>query len=159
MHGFAVDESGQKMSKSIGNVTHPSDIIDKYGVDTLRWFVGFNASSNASVAMKTNALIEAAENVGKLRRTLKFLIGFIDSKAHTTKDLKIDLKKLTYFDKYFLDSLAKFDLEVSISYDERRQTYRLTEFPFRCKLAIRTTTFIGLSPKFLSWKAIYCTFI
>jgi len=39
MHGFTLDEEGRKMSKSLGNVVDPMDIVDKYGADTLRWYV------------------------------------------------------------------------------------------------------------------------
>ena len=44
MHGFTLDEQGRKMSKSIGNVVNPGEVIDKFGADTLRLYVlGANA--------------------------------------------------------------------------------------------------------------------
>jgi len=39
MHGFALDEHGRKMSKSLGNVVEPSEVIDKYGADVLRFYM------------------------------------------------------------------------------------------------------------------------
>jgi isoleucyl-tRNA synthetase len=39
MHGFTLDEKGEKMSKSLGNVVHPEEIIDKYGAEVLRFYV------------------------------------------------------------------------------------------------------------------------
>lgn len=39
MHGFALDEHGRKMSKSIGNVVEPQEVIDKYGADALRFYM------------------------------------------------------------------------------------------------------------------------
>ena len=39
MHGFTLDAGGKKMSKSLGNVVSPIDVIDKYGADTLRAYV------------------------------------------------------------------------------------------------------------------------
>jgi len=39
MHGFALDEHGRKMSKSLGNVVEPSEVIEKYGADVLRFYM------------------------------------------------------------------------------------------------------------------------
>ncbi|MEE8167327.1 MAG: isoleucine--tRNA ligase [Candidatus Hydrothermarchaeales archaeon] len=39
MHGFTLDEKGEKMSKSLGNVVQPEEVIDKYGVEVLRFYV------------------------------------------------------------------------------------------------------------------------
>lgn len=39
MHGFTLDEYGRKMSKSLGNVVDPEDVIKKYGADTLRFYI------------------------------------------------------------------------------------------------------------------------
>ena len=39
MHGFALDERGRKMSKSLGNVVAPEDVVSKYGVDVLRIYI------------------------------------------------------------------------------------------------------------------------
>ena len=48
-HGFVIDENGKKMSKSLGNVISPKDIISKYGADILRIWV---ASSNFNEDIK-----------------------------------------------------------------------------------------------------------
>ena len=42
-HGFVIDEKGKKMSKSLGNIISPKEVIEKYGSDILRIWV---ASSN-----------------------------------------------------------------------------------------------------------------
>ena len=49
IHGFAVDSEGRKMSKSLGNIINPWDLIKEYGVDVLRWYVAKYASSHSIV--------------------------------------------------------------------------------------------------------------
>ncbi|HJK57667.1 MAG TPA: class I tRNA ligase family protein [Methanocorpusculum sp.] len=39
MHGFALDANGKKMSKSLGNVIAPEDVISQFGVDVLRQYI------------------------------------------------------------------------------------------------------------------------
>ena len=39
MHGFVLDENGNKMSKSLGNVVSPEEVIEKYGADVLRFYL------------------------------------------------------------------------------------------------------------------------
>ena len=39
MHGFVLDENGKKMSKSLGNVVSPEEVIEKYGADVLRFYL------------------------------------------------------------------------------------------------------------------------
>ncbi|KAG7272576.1 hypothetical protein CRUP_024365 [Coryphaenoides rupestris] len=82
VHGFAVGEKGDKMSKSLGNVVDPQVVINggtepsspAYGADVLRWWV---AESNvfSEVQIGPTALQAARDGVGKLRNTLRFLLG------------------------------------------------------------------------------------
>lgn len=75
-HGFIKDEDGRKMSKSLGNVINPRDVIDKYGADILRLWV---ASSDYTMDIKIsdNILQQQVEIYRKLRNTLRFLLGNI----------------------------------------------------------------------------------
>ena len=58
VHGFTLDENGNKMSKSLGNVISPHDVVVKkhFGVDVLRWWVAKHASSSASVSVGKECL-------------------------------------------------------------------------------------------------------
>ena len=66
MHGFALDAEGKKMSKSLGNVVNPSDVIEKVGVDVLRLYV--LSSSAPWDDLKFNW-----EGVGTINRAINIL--------------------------------------------------------------------------------------
>ena len=77
-HGFVVDGRGRKMSKSLGNVISPDDILKKYGVDILRlWVV---ASDYYDDLKLDNAILQSqAESYRRIRNTFRFLIGNLNN--------------------------------------------------------------------------------
>ena len=87
-HGFVVDGKGLKMSKSVGNVIAPEDILKKYGADILRIWV---ASSNYAEDLRIDYSIldQHADSYRKIRNTFRFLLGNLNDKYS-----KIDLEKL-----------------------------------------------------------------
>jgi len=78
-HGFVVDGKGVKMSKSIGNVISPEDILKKYGADILRAWV---AASDYTEDLKLDHSIleQHAESYRKIRNTFRFLLGNLNDK-------------------------------------------------------------------------------
>ena len=75
VHGFALDEKGRKMSKSVGNVVHPDAVTQKYGVDVLRWWVAQSVNGSGNLSVGPNVLEECKETLNKLRNTFRFLVG------------------------------------------------------------------------------------
>jgi isoleucyl-tRNA synthetase len=73
-HGFTVDESGRKMSKSLGNVVAPQKVVDTLGADVLRlWIAATDYANEMSVS---DALVQrSADAYRKLRNTARFLLG------------------------------------------------------------------------------------
>jgi isoleucyl-tRNA synthetase len=73
-HGFAVDEEGRKMSKSIGNVVDPQEVIQKYGAEILRLWV---AASDFTEDVRVSSAIlgKTADEYRKIRNTIRFLLG------------------------------------------------------------------------------------
>jgi isoleucyl-tRNA synthetase len=72
-HGFIVDENGQKMSKSIGNVIHPEALIEKYGSDILRlWIININWENEIKVSFKIIEQIN--QEYLKLRNMIRFIL-------------------------------------------------------------------------------------
>jgi isoleucyl-tRNA synthetase len=76
-HGFVLDEQGRKMSKSLGNVTAPREVVDKYGADILRlWVVGSDYSEDLRIGPEI--LKYQADLYRRLRNTLRYLLGALD---------------------------------------------------------------------------------
>ena len=104
-HGFVVDGRGRKMSKSLGNVISPDDILKKYGVDILRlWVV---ASDYYDDLKLDNAILQSqAESYRRIRNTFRFLIGNLND---FTEEEAIDESEFPELEKYLLHRLWEVD--------------------------------------------------
>tara|TARA_B100001250_G_scaffold380530_1_gene372039 strand:+ start:1 stop:1347 length:1347 start_codon:yes stop_codon:yes gene_type:complete len=111
-HGFVVDGKGLKMSKSLGNVIAPDDILKKYGADILRIWV---ASSNYAEDLRIDYSIldQHAESYRKIRNTFRYLLGNINDNFETInlETLKVDdlpeLEKIMLHKIYVLNNNFK----------------------------------------------------
>ena len=113
-HGFVVDGKGLKMSKSLGNVIAPEDILKKYGADILRIWV---ASSNYAEDLRIDYSIldQHADSYRKIRNTFRYLLGNLNDKFE-----EIDLENLDLQD---LPELERFMLNRVYSLNERFTKY------------------------------------
>ncbi len=73
-HGFTVDEEGRKMSKSLGNVIAPQEVIDQYGADILRLWVA-SSDYKKDIRISQNILQQLVEIYRKIRNTSRFILG------------------------------------------------------------------------------------
>lgn len=112
VHGFVVDENGKKMSKSLGNVISPDTITKKYGTDTLRWWVAAHSTQHSLIPVSLKLLEDSANNLMKIRGTLKYLLGVI---GKTSVD-SINSENMTHLDKYILHTLSEFSANVDENY-------------------------------------------
>ena len=108
-HGFVVDGKGQKMSKSLGNVVMPEEVIKNFGADILRLWV---VASDYSEDLKIDKAIlnQHAESYRKIRNTLRFLLGNLNDKLLNEDFSKIEYSKLSSLEKYILTQIYDFDL-------------------------------------------------
>ncbi len=98
-HGFVVDGSGHKMSKSKGNVVAPQKVMDQYGADILRFWVA-STDYSGELTISDEILKRVAEGYRRIRNTLRFLLanlGDFDAK----KDL-LPVKEWLSIDRYAL---------------------------------------------------------
>lgn len=73
-HGFIVDEEGRKMSKSLGNVVAPEEVIRQYGADILRLWVT-SSDYTDDIGVSPGILRQMAEVYRRIRNTCRFLLG------------------------------------------------------------------------------------
>ena len=96
MHGFTLDEKGNKMSKSLGNVISPKDVIEKksMGVDVLRWWVALHASSS-SVMVGDSILSASKADVDRIRNSVRFILGLLEEATGTGGEVRTLLDRST----------------------------------------------------------------
>ncbi len=80
--GFVLDEQGRKMSKSLGNVTAPQEVNDKYGADILRLWV-MNSDTSEDLRIGPEILKQQAELYRRLRNTLRWVLGSLEGFSDT----------------------------------------------------------------------------
>ncbi|QER41900.1 isoleucine--tRNA ligase [Thermodesulfobacterium sp. TA1] len=114
-HGFVVDGQGRKMSKSLGNVIHPQDLIKQHGAEILRLWVSAEDYRD-DIKISKEILARLVEAYRKVRNTCRFLIGNLYD-FDPKKDL-ISFENLPSFEKYILYRLSKIIEKVKKGYED-----------------------------------------
>ncbi|XP_067901174.1 isoleucine--tRNA ligase, mitochondrial [Heterodontus francisci] len=124
VHGFTLNETGEKMSKSVGNVVDPDVVINggldpnqdpPYGADVLRWWV---AESNVftEVLIGQNVLHAARDDVFKLRNTFRFMLGNLCNFDPETD--AVPSEQMLIVDQYMLHLLQDYSTKITAAYKE-----------------------------------------
>ena len=112
-HGYTVDEKGQKMSKSLGNVVSPEDIIKKIGTDGLRLWV-------ASIGVEKDPVVSQAlfQNVAEVHRKIRNTCRFLLQNLYdfTLETDAINVEHLQPIDRYALAKLSELNAQVITHY-------------------------------------------
>ncbi|MBI1391657.1 MAG: isoleucine--tRNA ligase [Alphaproteobacteria bacterium] len=113
-NGFVVDGEGRKMSKSLGNVVAPEEIIQQYGAEIIRiWAASGDYTEDPRVGKEI--IDSAVDAYRKLRNTIRYLLGalkgFSDAEA-------ADLADMPELERYILHRLAVLDAEVRDAYEQ-----------------------------------------
>jgi isoleucyl-tRNA synthetase len=109
-HGFVVDGKGRKMSKSIGNVISPDEIINKYGADILRiWVVASDYSEDLKI---DNQIINyQIDSYRKIRNTIRFLLGNLN---YFSISDSVELDQMPDLEKYILNKISLMNTELKM---------------------------------------------
>ncbi len=110
-HGFVVDGKGMKMSKSMGNVILPDEILKNYGADILRVWVA--ASDYAEdLRIDKSILAQHAESYRKIRNTFRFMLGNLKDKFEKQNFQELDLNNFDELEQFILHKIYKIGKSV-----------------------------------------------
>ena len=113
-HGFVVDGEGRKMSKSVGNVIFPEQVIKQYGADILRLWV-VSADYQGDVRISNDILKQLAEIYRKIRNTFRYMLSNLndfDANQHA-----VAYEQLSELDRWALLRLEQVREKVTAAYD------------------------------------------
>ncbi|MFZ7343389.1 isoleucine--tRNA ligase [Avibacterium volantium] len=113
-HGFTVDGQGRKMSKSIGNIVTPQEVMDKFGGDILRLWVA-STDYTGEMSVSDEILKRAADSYRRIRNTARFLLANLNG-----FDPKRDLVKpeeMIVLDRWAVDCALNAQKEIQEAYD------------------------------------------
>ena len=102
IHGLVRDELGRKMSKSLGNGVDPIDVIDKYGVDALRYFLTTNSTPGQDMRYIDEKVESSANYLNKIWNSARYVLGTL---PEGFRPQEIDTKTLSALDKWVLNRL------------------------------------------------------
>jgi isoleucyl-tRNA synthetase len=148
-HGFVLDGQGKAMSKSLGNVVAPEEIIKRYGADILRLWVSA-ADYRDDVRIGEEILAGLAEGYRKIRNTIRYMLGALDG-FDPARDA-VPEAELLPLDRWALAKLAAWDEKVKAAYEgyEFHVAYHATiQF---CAVELSALYFDIVKDRLYTWK-------
>jgi isoleucyl-tRNA synthetase len=113
-HGFTVDEKGQKMSKSRGNVVAPQKICDTLGADILRLWVA-SSDYSGEIAVSDEIIKRTADAYRRIRNTARFLLANLNGFDPASNML--DPEDMLALDRWAVDQASQLQDEILKSYE------------------------------------------
>ena len=112
-HGFTVDAQGRKMSKSLGNVVAPQQVINELGADVLRlWVAATDFSGELSVS--DEILKRTADSYRRIRNTLRYLLANLDG-FEPARD-SVPFAEMLHLDRWAVDRAARLQDDITARY-------------------------------------------
>jgi isoleucyl-tRNA synthetase len=123
-NGLVLDKSGNKMSKSKGNVVNPFETLSKYGPDLVRWYMIENAPPWENLKFDFDGIVEVQRRFfGTLFNTYSFFTlyanidGFVKDEMNT-----VPYNKLSHLDRWIISKLQSLVIDVTKAFDEYEPT-------------------------------------
>ncbi|HLC66811.1 MAG TPA: isoleucine--tRNA ligase, partial [Candidatus Nanoarchaeia archaeon] len=131
MHGFVQDAEGRKMSKSLGNIVAPQEVISQYGADTLRYYTISSAAPGLDLSYNVEDAKAKHRNLTVLWNLHKYVIDLARTLGITPDELSIhELKQVFGTEElYMLSVLHRSIAEITASF----VAYQLNEIPLQCE--------------------------
>ncbi|MFN3614287.1 MAG: isoleucine--tRNA ligase [Rubrimonas sp.] len=112
-HGFTLDQNGEKMSKSKGNVVAPDKVVQEYGADILRLWVA-TADYTDDQRLGPDILKATADGYRRLRNGFRYMLGAL----HGFSDAeRVEPAEMPELERWVLHRLAELDAEVRQGYE------------------------------------------
>jgi isoleucyl-tRNA synthetase len=127
-HGFVLDEKGYKMSKSLGNVVDPAEMIGQYGADIVRLWA-LLSDYNEDIRIGKDTIKNTSDLYRRIRNTFRFLLGALD--GFTVEEKIDDIAAMPELERLVLHWLAEIDGEIREhirNYQFNRIAHRLHNF-------------------------------
>jgi isoleucyl-tRNA synthetase len=107
-HGFTMDQSGKKMSKSLGNTVDPAVLMKDYGADILRlWALTVDFTEDHRIGKEILGTV--ADQYRKLRNTFRYLLGALDGFSAAER---LPVAEMPELERWVLHRLAEIDAEM-----------------------------------------------
>ncbi|WP_105167733.1 isoleucine--tRNA ligase [Pseudoalteromonas sp. T1lg23B] len=113
-HGFTVDENGRKMSKSLGNVISPQNVMNKLGADILRLWVA-STDYTAEMTVSDEIFKRSADRYRRIRNTSRYLLANL-SGFNPATDL-VAVEDMVELDRWIVARAAQLQKEIIHAYD------------------------------------------
>ena len=109
-HGFVVDKDGKKMSKSIGNVVTPQEVISTSGADILRFWIASN-DFRGEMSFSDDIFSRSMDGFRRIRNTMRFMVAHLSD-----NDDDFNQEDILFLDKVQLDKVRQLQLEIRDNY-------------------------------------------
>lgn len=115
IHAIVRDKNGVKMSKSLGNVIDPLDIIKQYGADAMRFTLAVSSGYNRDINLAPEKIEGYRNFINKLWNAFRFIHPFMD-----LAEAEVDFNSLTHHDRWILAELNTVSKAMNEAMDEYR---------------------------------------